>query len=412
MSQTQVKPSGSTVCAEPGWERLVGVVQELSMARDLERVTEIVRHEARELTGADGATFVLAEGENCYYADEEAIAPLWKGCRFPMSACVSGWVMKNKQAAVIADIYADDRVPAEAYRPTFVKSMAMVPIRTQDPIGAIGNYWATPTEPTARQVGILQSLADTASVAIENVRLYNELEQRVRDRTSELQAANQELEAFSYSVSHDLRAPLRAIRGFTRELSERHAGGLDAEGNALLSRVSAAGSRMGELIDSLLMLARLTRTPLKRERVDLTGMSRAIIERLRGGEPGREVGVTIADGLVVEGDHDLLGVAMENLLSNAWKYTSKAVGAAIEVGVTLGEGWAPTYFVRDNGAGFDMADADGLFVPFSRLHAATEFPGIGVGLATVQRVVRRHGGRIWAEASRGKGAAFFFTLGQ
>ena len=178
-----------------GVAELVEVVQRLSLARDLATVQEIVRRSARLLTGADGATFVLRDGDRCHYADEDAIEPLWKGQRFPMSACISGWSMLNRQPAVIEDIYADDRIPHDAYRPTFVKSLVMVPIRTLDPVGAIGNYWATRHQPTAAEVRLLQALADTTAVAMENVRVFCELEDRVKARTAELQAANEQLAA-------------------------------------------------------------------------------------------------------------------------------------------------------------------------------------------------------------------------
>src|SRR6201986_4684478 len=158
-----------------GIERLVAVVQELSRARTLEDIQVIVRSAARQLTGADGATFVLRDGEKCFYADEDAIEPLWKGMRFPLSACISGWAMLNKRAAVIEDIYADARIPADAYRPTFVKSLAMVPIRTSDPIGSIGNYWAKQRMPTDIEVRLLQALADSTSIAIENVQAQSAL---------------------------------------------------------------------------------------------------------------------------------------------------------------------------------------------------------------------------------------------
>jgi hypothetical protein len=172
---------------------LVEVVQRLSLARDLPTVQDIVRRAARRLTGADGATFVLRDGELCHYADEDAIAPLWKGQRFPLRACVSGWAMLHRRPAVIDDVYADDRVPHDAYRPTFVRSMVMVPIRTLDPVGAIGNYWAEPHRPTPAEVRLLQALADTTAVALENVRVFTELEDRVTARTAELEAANRRL---------------------------------------------------------------------------------------------------------------------------------------------------------------------------------------------------------------------------
>ena len=198
-------------------ERLVEVVQHLSMARDLAGVMEIVRHAARELTGADGATFVLRDGERCFYAEEDAIEPLWKGQRFPMSACISGWVMLNRTPAAIEDIYADARIPADAYRPTFVKSLAMVPIRTLNPVGAIGNYWANHHVPTEDELRILHVLADTTAVAMENVRVYEELEARVAHRTAALQAILDNVEvgiAFSVdSVVERANPKLASILG-------------------------------------------------------------------------------------------------------------------------------------------------------------------------------------------------------
>lgn len=192
-------------------ERLMKAVQELSMARSLPEVQRIVRTAARELTGCDGATFILRDNGKCFYADEDAIEPLWKGMRFPMEACVSGWAMLNKDAAVIPDIYQDARVPHEAYRPTFVKSMVMVPIRTLDPIGAIGNYWSYARQPSKREVGLLQALADSASIAMENVQVYTELEERVRDRTADLEKARAEIHQLS--ISDELTGLLNR-RGF------------------------------------------------------------------------------------------------------------------------------------------------------------------------------------------------------
>ncbi|MGW0162884.1 GGDEF domain-containing protein [Mycobacterium sp. NPDC003323] len=173
-----------------GMDHLLKAVQELSLARSLPEIQRIVRAAARALTGCDGATFVLRDNGQCYYADEDAIGPLWKGSRFPLESCISGWAMLNRQAAVVPDIYADDRIPHDAYRPTFVKSLVMVPIRKLDPVGAIGNYWADERQPTEEEVSLLQALADATSVAMENVQIYAELEQRVLDRTADLERAN------------------------------------------------------------------------------------------------------------------------------------------------------------------------------------------------------------------------------
>jgi signal transduction histidine kinase len=232
----------------------------------------------------------------------------------------------------------------------------------------------------------------------------------LEDANHELEATNRELEAFSYSVSHDLRAPLRSIDGFSQILLEDYSEELDEEGKDYLSRVRAASQRMGRLIDDLLGLSRVTRSALRWVPVDLSAQAREIIADLCKRESERRVEVEVSDGLVAYGDARLLRVVLENLIGNAWKFTEKESEARIEFGVTRFTG-APVYYVSDNGAGFEMAYADKLFGAFQRLHGSEEFEGTGIGLATVQRVVHRHGGRIWAEGEVGRGATFFFTLG-
>lgn len=388
--------------------RLVTAVQELSLVRTLPSVQEIVRRTARAIAGADGATFVLRDGDKCHYADEDAISPLWKGQRFPMSACISGWAMLNSQAAVIPDIYQDPRIPAEAYRPTFVKSLVMVPIRLKSPIGAIGVYWARERQATEAEVELIQALANTTSVAMENIEVYSDLERRVELRTQQLEALNKELESFSYSVSHDLRAPLRAITGFGellgRELQERNT----EKGTRFLGTIQDNAKKMGQLIEDLLRLSRLARQEVRRTEIDLANLAREIAARYRTEDPKRNVELVIPEHLMVRCDAGLMAVVMENLMSNAWKYTSKTDGARIEVGTQEKEG-VTAFFVKDNGAGFEMRYAEKLFSPFQRMHTEQEFPGTGVGLATVQRIIHRHGGRIWADAEVGRGATFSFT---
>ncbi|HEU5398493.1 MAG TPA: ATP-binding protein, partial [Gammaproteobacteria bacterium] len=319
------------------------------------------------------------------------------------------WIMLNREAAVIEDIYADARIPHDAYRPTFVKSLAMVPIRTLDPIGAIGNYWAERHLPTADEVKLLRALADTTAVALENVRVYEDLERRVRDRTAELEAVNRELEAFSYSVSHDLRGPLRSIGGFSQLVMEDYADKLDDNGKRFLGYIGGATKRMSELIDDLLGLSRVSRAPLKTQAVHLDTLALEVGAELQNREPERRCRVKVEPDLVAEGDVRLLKIVFENLMSNAWKFTSRREDAEIKVGKRVDQG-VTAFFVQDNGAGFDMAHAQKLFTPFHRLHAENEFPGSGIGLATVQRIVARHGGRIWVEAEEDKGATFYFSL--
>ena len=236
----------------------------------------------------------------------------------------------------------------------------------------------------------------------------------LEDANRELEGTNRELEAFSYSVSHDLRAPLRSIDGFSQILQEDYEGVLDDEGLGYLGRVRAASGHMATLIDDLLDLSRVGRRPLRREPVDLTGLAEGIVEDLRVSEPEREVEFVAGEGIEAWGDISLLKVALENLLGNAWKFTAREPRARIEFGANRNPGpgfLAPVYYVRDNGAGFDQKYADKLFGAFQRLHGQDEFEGTGIGLATVARIVHRHGGRVWAEGEVGEGATFYFTLG-
>ena len=240
-------------------------------------------------------------------------------------------------------------------------------------------------------------------------RLNAELEQRVRERTAQLETANRELEAFCYSVSHDLRAPLRGLEGFSQELLHRYAGRLDDQGRHYLERIQAGSRRMAHLIDDLLQLSRLSRDQMRLQQVDLSALAASVAAELREREPQRDVTFVCGPGLAAAGDPRLLRIALENLLGNAWKFTARQPAARVEFGRGECQG-RPAYFVRDNGVGFDMAFAGKLFGAFQRLHSDRDFPGTGIGLATVQRIIHRHGGRIWAEGTVGRGATFSFTL--
>ncbi len=261
-----------------------------------------------------------------------------------------------------------------------------------------------------RVIGVSRDITGSKQRQDELRRLNEELEQRVAERTQALEATNDELEAFSYSVSHDLRAPLRTIDGFSRVLEKEYAGRIDEQGRDMLRRLSAGAQKMGLLIDDLLKLSRISRQEMRIEPVDLSALAREVVDELQMGEPERRVEWIIAPQVSARGDAGLLRVALQNLIGNAWKYSSRRDAARIEFGVVEKDGKSD-YFVRDNDAGFDMADAKKLFGAFQRLHTEAEFPGSGIGLATVARILHRHGGKAWVEARPGEGATFHFSLG-
>jgi signal transduction histidine kinase len=277
------------------------------------------------------------------------------------------------------------------------------PKLSQDEIGVLADSFNTMLAEIERATRELEASNR------EVLRLNAELESRVKERTAQLEYTNAELETFCYSVSHDLRAPLRSIDGFSQALLEDFPQHVPEEGRRFLSRIRASTQRMGQLIEDLLNLSRVSRGALERRSTDLSELARQVLSELQQRDPQRKVDVSIWDGMRAHGDTRLLRAALENLIGNAWKFTSKTGEPRIEVGV-LSDEERKVFYVRDNGAGFDMAYANKLFGAFQRLHSGDEYAGTGIGLATVQRIVHRHGGRVWADAQPGKGAVFFFTL--
>lgn len=257
--------------------------------------------------------------------------------------------------------------------------------------------------------GISTDITDRKRAEQEVQVLNAELEQRVRERTAELEASTKELDAFAYSVSHDLRAPLRSLHGFSQLLLEDYSEQLDETGVAHLRRLQVNATLMAQLLDDLLRLSRTTRVELRRQSIDLSAMAESIIQDLAADEPDRVVEVSVQPALRGVGDLHLIRLALQNLIANAWKFTAQRPDGQITVGSTM-QGAQQAYFVRDNGAGFDSKYKGKLFEPFQRLHSAADFEGSGIGLAIVQRVVLRHGGTVWAESSPGQGATFYFTM--
>jgi two-component system, sensor histidine kinase and response regulator len=286
-------------------------------------------------------------------------------------------------------------------------------------VGAV-DYLVKPVVPefVRSKVSVFVELAKKNEQLRRQAELLREGEQAARELAearaelvADLEHKNRELESFSYAVSHDLRAPLRRVEAFGRAVLESQGERLDDNGHRFLSRIQEASRQMSQLIDDVLYLSKVSRAEVRQHEIDLSGLVESILERLREVEPGRVVETRVRPGVIVEGDGRLLRIAVTNLLENAWKFTAREPAPRIEFGIltALSE---PTYFVRDNGAGFDMTYADRLFGPFQRLHLASEFPGSGIGLATVQRIIHRLGGRVWAEGVVGQGATFSFTLGR
>lgn len=325
---------------------------------------------------------------------------------------IFGRTIKEEKAIIVNDPATDpDRVGVPAGHPS-IEAFLGVPLkqagRTVGMIG-LGNK---PGGYDRNDQAAVEALAPAMVESLLRKRAEEQIKKLNKDLVAHvrlMEAANKEMESFSYSVSHDLRAPLRGMVGFSQMLREEYREKLDDKGLQYLDMLQKAGSHMGELIDALLGLSRMSRAEMRRQAVDLSSLTRAIAANLQTSEPERKVEFEIADGLIATGDPHLLKIMLENLLANAWKFTSKKPQARITFGAQASEG-GRVFFVKDNGVGFNMKYASRLFGAFQRLHGANEFPGTGIGLATVQRIINRHGGRIWAEGEVDQGATFCFTL--
>ncbi|MES1199909.1 MAG: HAMP domain-containing sensor histidine kinase [Pseudomonadota bacterium] len=397
---------------KPGFDRFAALecltvaIQALSRARTISEVSEIVRRAARTLSGADGATFVLRDGELCHYVDEDAIAPLWKGQRFPMEACVSGWVMRHARAITIEDIYADPRIPADAYRPTFVKSLAMTPIRRTDPIGAIGAYWAAQSTPSREEVDALQTLADSTSIALENVRLYGELQDKIvilSHREARLREQRDTLDVFARSLAHDLKEPAHTIHSFAQLLAQHP---LPDMAQRHLQFINDAGARMAMLVNVVFDYTRIDPDQLNKSNFSLNDAADEAVSALANFIAERGASIRTTRLPAVCADRDLVVRVLQSLIHNAIAHSTTPVDILIEGAES--EDVARVY-VSDNGPGVDSDQRDKIFTPFHRLNRDGAYSGMG--LALCRKIIAFHGGKIeCAPAPSGQGAVFSFSL--
>lgn len=398
-------------------ERLIGeIALRIRQSLNLDEILNTAVAEVRDFLQVERVAVFQSNGG---FNGKFIVESVEEGCSSVVGAVIEDssfnaqYLRMFQQGQIIAidDIHTVERAPCyiEMLAGLQIRANLVVPIVFDCELWGLlcAHQCSQPRQWQPFEIDLLSSLATQLAIAIKQSFLFKQL----NERTTQMEATNKELEAFSYSVSHDLRAPLRHIDGFSKILLEDCADGLDDTGKDYLNRVRAATQRMGQLIDDLLNLSRVTSAQLRRQRVDINTMARAIFESLKHGGPDRQVEFIIPEGLTAYGDERLLQILFENLLANAWKYTSKHQTARIEVGVWWHPAGYPVYFVRDDGAGFDMAYANKLFVAFQRLHTTSQFPGTGIGLAIVQRIIHRHGGSVWAESAVDQGATFYFTLG-
>lgn len=397
----------TTWARSAGIHRLVVAVRDLAAASSMDEIVDIVRHAARQLVDADGATFVLRDNGQCYYVDYDAISPLWRDERFPMEACISGWSMLHREAVFIPDIYADERIPHEAYRPTFVQSLAMTPVRTADPIAAIGVYWADHHHLTSEEAELLQALADSTAVAIENARIRSELEERVTARTAQLSAANNDLHAFVQLAAHDLRSPLLTVRGFTDLAIAFDRDNLSPDGLEALEAVRTQVERMRQLIDAILEYSIAATSELTVSDIDFDDVASHVIMDLRGLIEQRNATVEAHDLPTASVSGPLMERVMQNLIANAVQYGDRD-HPVVRVEGGRDDNGSVRISVSDNGQGVSDADRDVIFAMFKRGSAAPLAEGSGIGLAFVHRVVTNHGGTI--EVDRGPLGGARFTV--
>lgn len=399
-------------------ENITALTHQLASVRDTQEIMDIIRHGARHLTGADGVTFVLRDGNNCYYAEEDAISPLWKGKRFPIETCISGWAMLNRETTVIEDIYEDNRIPHEAYSKTFVQSLVMVPVRREDPVAAIGAYWSKRAKPTHEQIQTLEAVANAAAVALTNVGLIHSLHhvvEELRLRNKELEIANRSRSIFLSNMSHELRTPLNAIMGFAEAMKHEILGPIgNEEYISYANDISVSGGNLLQLINNILDMAAIGSGSkiLEPEPVNLRNIIVNVVElhQSRIQQSNLSLNSYFSRDLpLIRGDRLLLKQVFFNVMSNAVKFT-EAGGKITIIAQPVEEGVSCA--ITDTGIGMSDEEIHLAMQPFEQIDRRLErqYGGIGLGLALCKGYVDLHGGQMAIKSSPSKGTTVDIIL--
>jgi K+-sensing histidine kinase KdpD len=385
-------------------------VQELFSAKNKETLFKLVSKSARKLTGADGSIFVKRENETCFYVEEDSVSPLWKGSQLPMETCISGWVMRHKDLVVIPDIYSDSRIPHDNFRHTFIRSMVMVPVNNNDPIGALGLFWSNNYVPSETDLNYISSLAEITAVVIKNIDKQQELEQNCIEQKQALETARKDLESYHFAITHNLQVPLKTINGYISILAEDHYKKLDKETKLISEKLKSSAFKLTLLYNDLITLIKTASKELVKTLVSMDIVVKTVCESLIKEDNGKKIMFNIAPLPEALADGGLIKLVWMHLISNAIKFSGVSAAAQFEIGSYTGQYNEIVYYVKDYGIGIHAKKTEKIFGIFQKFHKNPSSEGTGIGLAIVQKIVTRHGGKVWAESIEGESTTFYFTL--
>lgn len=405
LATSVVKPAAKYPHLSISIDTLVTAVQKLSLARTLDDIMKIVRNAARLIANADGASFVLREADLCHYADEEAISLLWKGRRFPAATCVSGWAMDHKQQVVIKDVFNDPRVPVDAYRITFVKSMTMTPIRKLEPVGGIGTYWSEIYTPTDHELDALQALADATSIAMENVAMIAAQQERV----IELERVNHTLGRLTWLASHDLKEPLRGIQVSTQQIERHLSKDTHSDIHKRIEFIKKSSDLVHRLVDDLIDVSRVENHQRSVRVIESEVLVGEVLTLLHAAIDISQANITFNQLPQIASDPVLFSRVVQNLISNAIKFRDpNRIPTVMISAEDCDRKWI--FCVKDNGIGIAKEYYETVFEYFTRLNNKYDYPGSGIGLAVCKKIIEDSNNQIWIESVVGEGSSFYFTV--